>query len=330
MTFSLRTNLQMHAVVLDAFGGTETLTYRLQPRPKPGPGSLLVRVMAASVNPIDCKIRQNGAWTDIQPPAIIGTDAAGVVEETGLGVTRFRKGDEVFYTADLSQLMPGTYAEYHVVPETLAAYKPGNLGFVEAASLPLAGSTAWLALFERTHLEVGETILIHAGSGGVGSLAIQMAKAAGARVITTCRKSNVDLVVRLGADVAIDYRVENVVDSVRKIIGSDAVDAILDTVGGPVFAQNLELVRPHGRILSITASETALGRAYVKNLDIHLIRMTPSGSLMDKIARMAGTGQLKPVIDSVYPVERTDEAHGRIESGGVRGKVVLSMEGLTA
>jgi NADPH:quinone reductase-like Zn-dependent oxidoreductase len=330
MTFSLRTNLQMHAVVLDAFGGPESLTYRLQPRPKPGPGSLLVRVMAASVNPIDYKIRLNGAWTDIRPPAIIGADAAGVVEETGIGVTRFRKGDEVFYAAEISQMTPGTYAEYHVVPETLVAYKPGNLSFVEAASLPLAASTAWQALFERGHIEIGDTVLIHAGSGGVGSAAIQMAKAAGARVITTCRKSNVDLVVRLGADVAIDYRVENVVDAVRKIIGADSVDTILDTVGGPVFAQNLELVKPRGRILSITASETPLRRAYQKNIDLHLIRATRSGSLMEKIARMVGAGLLKPVVDSVYPIERTDEAHGRIETGGVRGKVVLSLESLSS
>jgi NADPH:quinone reductase-like Zn-dependent oxidoreductase len=327
MTFSLRNNIQMHAIVLDAFGAPESLTYRLQPRPKPAPGTLLVRVLAASVNPIDYKIRRNGAWSDIRPPAIIGTDAAGIVEETGIAVTRFRKGDQVFYTAEIAQSCPGTYAEYHVVPENLVAYKPGNLTFEEAASLPLAASTAWQALFERGRLQVGETVLIHAGAGGIGSLAIQMAKAAGARVITTCRKSNMDLVVRLGADVAIDYRVENVANSVRKMIGAEAVDMVLDTVGGPAFAQNLELVKPHGQILSITASDTALGQAYRKNVDIHLISTTRSGSRMEKIARLVENSQVKPVIDSIYPIEKTAEAHWRLESGGVRGKLVLSLEG---
>ncbi|EQD42082.1 NADPH:quinone reductase Zn-dependent oxidoreductase, partial [mine drainage metagenome] len=192
---------------------------------------LLVKVIAASVNPLDYKLSRDGSWAKIEPPVILGSDACGIVEEAGAGCTRFRKGDEVFYTAALDRHRMGTYAEYHLVHENLVVTKPPSLSFLEAASLPLAGCTAWQALFDRGHLHLGETILIHAGAGGVGSHAIQMAKAAGARVLATCRKANRDLVSNLGADAVIDYRIEDVTRAVRSVIGPDALDVVFDTVG---------------------------------------------------------------------------------------------------
>lgn len=315
----------MKAVVLEAFGGPEGLIYRSVSKPQVEPGMLLVRVVATSVNPLDCKLRRDGTWAGIQPPVVLGSDAAGIVEEAGAGCHRFRKGDEVFYTAAPDPRRSGTYAEYHLVPESLVARKPISLSFTEAASLPLAGCTAWQALFERGHLSLGETILIHAGAGGVGSLAIQLAHAAGARVLATCRKANRDLVAHLGAQAVIDYRVENVGRSVQAVIGAESLDVVFDTVGGPIIAESIPILRPGGRILSIAASQSVLATAYRKNLDLHLVYLSRSGGLMRKLETLIGDGVVKPVIDTVLPLERADEAHKRVEAGGVRGKIVLEV-----
>ncbi|MHB1544232.1 MAG: quinone oxidoreductase family protein [Gammaproteobacteria bacterium] len=315
----------MKAIVLEAFGGPENLVYRLNSKPRVEPGMILVKVMAASVNPLDYKLRRDGAWAGIELPVILGSDVSGIVEEVGPGCTRFGKGDEVFYTAAIDKHRMGTYAEYHLVHESLAVTKPSSLSFIEAASLPLAGCTAWQALFDRGRLHLGETILIHAGAGGVGSLAIQMAKAAGARVLATCRKANRDLVSNLGADAVIDYRVEDVTRAVRSVIGSEALDVVFDTVGGTTIANSLSILKPGGRILSIAASDSVLGTAYRKNIDLHLIYLCRSRQLMEHLTTLLANGTLHPVIDSVLPLDRVGEAHKRLEAGGVRGKVVLEV-----
>ena len=323
MPFSLRQNPQMKAVVLEAFGDPDHLVYRAHGKPRVEPGMLLVKVMAASVNPLDCKLRQDGSWAGLAPPLILGSDAAGIVEEAGPGCTRFRSDDEVCYTSAPDKRYMGTYAEYHLVHENLAVHKPPALSFIEAASLPLAGCTAWQALFDRGHLRLGETILIHAGAGGVGSLAIQMAKAAGTRVLTTCRKTNRDLVANLGADAVIDYRVEDLTRAVQSVVGSEALDLVFDTVGGQVVADSLKLLKPGGRIVSIAASNSVLGTAYRKNIDLHLVYLERSRVLMEQLTALVARGTLHPVIDSVMPLDRVREAHKRLEAGGVRGKIVL-------
>ncbi|MEJ2634542.1 MAG: alcohol dehydrogenase catalytic domain-containing protein, partial [Calditrichia bacterium] len=189
----------MKAMVITGFGGPEVFKKTDLEKPVPGPNELLVKVYATSVNPVDYKIRKAGSWAGLELPAVIGYDASGVVEEIGPGVQDFRPGDEVFYTPEIFG-KPGTYAEYHVVDEAIVARKPSNLTHEEAAGIPLAGGTAWDALMTRGLLMAGETVLIHGGSGGVGSLAVQIAKAAGAYVYTTCGDYSKDLVRKLGAD----------------------------------------------------------------------------------------------------------------------------------
>lgn len=323
MPFSLRQNTQMKAVVLEAFGGPEHLICRQSNKPRPESSMLLIKVMASSVNPIDCKLRRDGTLAGIELPVILGLDAAGIVEEVGTGCSRFKKGDEVFYTAPIEKNRMGTYAEYHLIHEDLVAIKPPALSFIEAAGLPLAGCTAWQTLFERGHLQLGETILIHAGAGGVGSLAIQMAKAAGARVLATCRKANRDLVANLGADAVIDYRVEDVTRAVQSVVGSHALDVVFDTVGGVTIANSLSLLKPGGRILSIAASDSVLGTAYRKNIDLHLVYVTRSRQLMEHLSALIENGKVRPVIDLVLPLEQIGEAHKRLEAGGVRGKIII-------
>ncbi len=183
----------MQAMIITGFGGPEVFKQAEVEMPAPGPNELLVKVVATSVNPVDYKVRQAGSWTGLKMPAIIGWDVSGVVEEAGSEVGDFKPGDEVYYSPSILG-GPGTYAEYHVVPASLAATKPANISHEQAAGIPLAGETAWDALITRGRLQVGETVLIHGGSGGVGSLAVQIAKAAGAYVFTTSGKYNFDFI----------------------------------------------------------------------------------------------------------------------------------------
>lgn len=194
----------MKALVLTAFGGPESFELRDVPKPVPQPGQVLVRVHATSINPLDYQVRR-GDYPDLVPlPAITGHDVSGVVEAVGPSVTAFAPGDEVWYTPQIFD-GPGSYAEYHVAAESIVGKKPASLSHLEAASLTLVGGTAWEALVVRAGLRVGESILVHGGAGGVGHVAIQLAKAIGARVFTTVRDDNAEFVRGLGADVTIDY-----------------------------------------------------------------------------------------------------------------------------
>ena len=194
----------MKAIVLTSFGGPDAFALRDVPKPVPQAGEVLVRVHATSINPLDYQIRRGDYPESVPLPAITGHDVSGVVEAVGPGVTSFVPGDEVWYTPQIFQ-GSGSYAEYHVASETIIGKKPAALSHLEAASLTLVGGTAWEALVVRAGLRVGESILIHGGAGGVGHVAIQLAKAIGARVLTTARASNAEFVRGLGADVVIDY-----------------------------------------------------------------------------------------------------------------------------
>jgi len=316
----------MRAMVIKSFGGSDVFQAQDLPTPQPGPGEVLVKVHATSVNPVDYKIRQNGTWAGIQPPAVIGYDVSGVVEALGEGAGDFAVGDQVFYTPDIFT-GPGSYAEYHVVHESIVARKPDNLSHMEAASIPLAGGTAWDALITRAQVRPGETALIHAAAGGVGSLAVQIAKTAGATVYATCSSYNRDLVEQLGADVVIDYHSEDVAEVIGRETGGKGVDVVFDTVGGDTIAQSIPITKPGGRIVSVVNTSGDLNAAYGKNITLHFLFLQRARTKLDALREQIERGRIKPVIDSVLPLEDVAEAHAKMERGGVRGKIVLQVVG---
>ena len=314
----------MKAMVIKYFGGPEVIEQRDIEKPEPGPNEILVKVKATSINPVDYKIRQNGKWAGIEPPAVIGWDVAGIVEKIGAGVQNFEEGDEVFYTSEIGS-NGGSYAEYNVANESIVAKKPENLDFNEAASIPLAGCTAWDSLIRAALLQVPETILIHGGAGGVGSLAIQIAKATGARVFTTCGSYHKDLVKKLGADVAIDYRKEDFVEVVKNGTNGDGVDVVFDCVGGDTLEKSLDVACFRSRLVTIVNSTGDLNRGKANNISVHYVFMQRSSETMNSLKRMIERGQIKPVIDSVMKLEEAAEAQKKLEEGSVKGKIVLSV-----
>lgn len=314
----------MKAMVINDFGDPDVFEAQEVPKPEPGVNEVLVKVYATSINPVDYKIRQAGSWA-VEPPAILGYDVSGVVEAVGEGVSDFAAGDEVYYTSEIFSAQ-GTYAEYHVADKSIVARKPSNLSHEEAASIPLAGVTSWDALMARSRISVGETILIH-GAGGVGSLAIQVAKAAGARVLATCSDYMVSTVQALGADRAINYKSESFTTVVQEETAGAGVDFVLDTVGGDLLTRSIEVTRPFGRMAGIVSTDTSFRAAGFKNITVHFVFLQRARHTLDALRRLIERGQLKPVVDSVLPLEEVAEAHRRLEAGGVKGKIVLRVGG---
>jgi NADPH2:quinone reductase len=314
----------MKAMRITAFGGPEVFEAADVPRPVAGPGQLLVRLLATSVNPVDYKIRRAGGWAGVKPPAVIGYDAAGLVETVGPGVTGFEPGAPVFYTPHIFG-RAGTYAEFQVVEADIVVAKPSNLSFLEAASLPLAGGTAWDAIVRLAAVKPGETVLVHAGAGGVGSLAVQLAHAAGARVMATASAGGAALVRSLGAEVAIDYRAEDFATAVLRETGGQGVEVAFDTVGGDTLARTIPVMRPYGRMVTCVSSTGDLSAALSRNLTIHFEFLERARHKMEALRVLAERGQLRPVVDAVLPLERVADAHRKIEAGGMRGKLVLQV-----
>ncbi len=314
----------MKAVIINDFGGPEVFEQKELDKPKPGPNELLVKVHATSINPVDYKIRENGSWAGIKPPTVIGYDAAGVVEEVGSGVELFEVGDEVFYTPEIFGRQ-GTYAEYHLVSEAIVVRKPKNLDFKEAASIPLAGCTAWDSLITAGLIQIPDTVLIHGGSGGVGTLAIQLAKAAGAKVITTCNGKYKGLVKELGADLAIDYKTEDFVEAINDSTGGEGANLVFDCVGGETLAKSIDVTAEFGRMATIVNTEGDLNKAKSKNISIHYVFMQRNYQTMENLKKMIEREQMKPVIDSVMPLEKVAEAQKKLEDGGVKGKIVVEV-----
>jgi NADPH:quinone reductase len=312
----------VRAVVMDSHGGPEVLVEREVEMPRPGTRQLLVRLRATSINPIDAKLRAGKARVRLEPPAVLGHDAAGQVEEIGAGVRDFQVGDAVFYSPPVGA-GPGTYAEYHLVEEEITAPLPAGLSYEEAAALPLAGSTAWQALVERGRLGLGDTVLVHAGAGGVGSLAIQIARAAGARVLSTCRAENADLVLGLGAARAIDHRSEDFVRTVLDHTDGRGADLVLDTVGGDTVARSMSCTAPHGRLVSLVDVTGELLPGYLKNLGIELLFMERSRRRLNALAALVTRGLIRPVVADTLELSEVARAHARLEEGGIRGKLVL-------
>jgi NADPH:quinone reductase-like Zn-dependent oxidoreductase len=302
----------MNAVQIQSFGGPEVLRVATVPRPTPGPGELLVRVHAASVNPVDTYTRagETVGITGATLPYIPGFDVSGVVEATGEGLKTFRKGDAVFAMLDLRR--GGGYAEYAIVKESEAALKPKRLTHEQAAAIPLTALTAWQALFDTANLTKGQTVLIHAGAGGVGTMAIQLAKWKGAKVIATASASNHDYLKKLGADVVIDYRTQKFQELVRD------VDVVLDPIGGETQARSVGVLRKGGTLVSLVG----LGGNARRSTDIQAkaILVKPDGATLARIAEL-----VKPTVSHTFTLDRVRDAHVQSETGRTRGKIVLTV-----
>lgn len=312
----------MRAAVIREFGGPERFEITDMPKPAPGPKEVLVKVAAASVNPVDYKIRRSGAWARVPMPAILGYDAAGIVEAIGADVTDLAPGDEVFYCARIFGRQ-GTYAEYHVEDAAIVAKKPRGLSFEEAASLPLAAMTAYDAVISFFQTKPGDTLLIQAGAGGVGGFAVQLAKAAGARVIATGRRENERLIRDLGADEVIDYRATKFEDEVNRLTGGQGVDAAYDTVGGDIVTRSIGCVRPYGKIATIVRIDGSVNDMQMRNQTLYFGFMERTAAKIRAVQVLAERGQLRPRIDSVFPLDQVGAAHRKIEAGGVKGKLII-------
>jgi NADPH:quinone reductase-like Zn-dependent oxidoreductase len=298
----------------NVLGGPEVLTIAEVPVPEPGPSQLLVRVKAAGLNPTDWKHRSGKLFLP-EPPLTLGWDVSGVVEKTGFGVTLFKPGDEVF------GMLPypgghGSHAEYVTGPARAFARKPANLDHIQAGAVPLAALTAWQALVDTANVQPGQRVLIHAAAGGVGHLAVQIAKARGAYVIGTASAGNHELVTGLGADEMIDYRTTDFTEAVKDI------DIVLDPMGGEYTTRSFRVLRPGGIVVTIVggSAEVPDGVRHVRML----VEADHTG--MDAIRELAEEGKLRPVIAASFPLTEVAKAHATGETGHVAGKLVLTMD----
>ncbi|UEB98104.1 zinc-dependent alcohol dehydrogenase family protein [Pseudomonas sp. HN2] len=319
----------MKAMILKSFGGPDSFELSDVPKPVPQAGQVLVRVHATSINPLDYQVRR-GDYPDLVPlPAITGHDVSGVVEAVGPGVSAFAPGDEVWYTPQIFEGQ-GSYAEYHVAAESIIARKPSSLSHLEAASLSLVGGTVWEALTVRAVLRVGESILIHGGAGGVGHVAIQVAKAMGARVFTTVREANADFVRSLGADVVIDYTQEDYVEAIMRETAGHGVDVVFDTIGGDTLSRSADVLAQLGRVVSIVdiAQPQNLVQAWGKNASYHFVFTRQNRGKLDELTALVERGQLRPHVGAVYSLADIPLAHARLESAnnGLIGKIAIAVE----
>lgn len=303
---------------------------------------ILVRLKAAGINPIDTKLRSRGTFYPDQMPAILGCDGAGIVEKVGSQVTKFQVGDAVYFCQGGLGAAAGNYAELIVVDEKFASLKPQSLSFVEAAAAPLVLITAWEALYDRGRLQPGQKVLIHGGAGGVGHVAIQLALLQGAEVATTVSSDDAaDLVQELGADLVINYKETNFVEKVLEWTEGEGVDLAFDTIGDEVFYQTVYAVKNYGDLVTILEPDPKLGNlkeARLKNLRISLeLMLTPmlqarihdqldQTKILQQCARLVDEGKLKILVNQTFPLAAASEAHKVLEAGGMKGKLVLTIE----
>ncbi|MFE2101649.1 MULTISPECIES: NADP-dependent oxidoreductase [unclassified Streptomyces] len=306
----------MRAVVVEQWGGAENLVEREVERPEPGLGEVLVRVHAAGVNPVDWKTRASGALIEWGAVPVVGWDVSGTVEAVGPGVGVFQVGDDVF-GMPLFPRQAGGYAEYVVAPARHLAPKPAGLSHVEAAALPLAALTAWQALVDAAHVRPGERVLVHAAAGGVGHLAVQIAKARGAYVIGTASAAKHDVVRQLGADEVVDYR------SVRfeDVVGD--IDVVLDGLGGETAERSLKVLRAGGRLITLPGPDDV--PAVHDGVRATWVLVEPDHLGLREIAALVERGALRPVVETVLPLEEAAKAHEIGEQGRTTGKIVLTV-----
>jgi len=332
----------MKALTFKRYGKSPEIGFADVPRPTLKANELLVQVHAASVNPIDNTIPTGlfKAVVRFQLPATLGSDLAGVVTEVGSRVTRFKPGDAVF--ASIFDLGTGSIAEFAVVPENAAALKPANLDFVQAASIPMVGLTSWQALKERANLRAGQKVFIPAGSGGIGTFAIQLAKHLGAKVGTTTSTGNVELVSSLGADEVVDYKKQEFEKVLR------GYDAVLGTVRGDAIEKSIGILKAGSKIVSIVGPlDAAFARARRLNfvlafvfglmsrkimrlarkrqVDYSFLFVRPDGDQLAEIGELLKTQRIRPVIDKVFPFEQAKDALAYLAQGRAKGKVVVQM-----
>lgn len=334
----------MKAVVVTRYGRTEDVVeLRDLPAPTVGPRQVLIEVYAASVNPIDFKLQQGAlkAVRKMQFPFVMGFDVSGVITAVGAEVTQYQVGDAVFSRVDSAAM--GTFAEQVAVDAQYVAPKPARLSHQQAASLPLVALTSWQALFDRAGLQPGQKVLIHAGAGGIGTVAIQLAKAFGLQVATTTSTANVALVERLGADVVVDYK-KQAFDEVLT-----GYDAVFETLGGDNQQRSFKVLKPGGKLISIVGVPTAawarqqglpfflrwlfallnrrndkLARQHQVSWD--LLLMEANGQQLAEIGQLAEAGKLMPVIDKVYPLAQAKDALLYSQRGRAKGKIVISVK----
>lgn len=310
----------MRAAVQNSLGGPEVLEVVDVTRPEPRVNEVLVRVHAAGLNPTDWKHRANKGFIDA-PPFVLGWDLSGVVEAVGIGVARFQPGDEVY------GMLPypfghGSHAEYVAAPARIFTKKPASLDHVQAAALPLVSLTAWQTLVDYADIQSGQRVLVHAAAGGVGHVAVQIAKAHGAYVIGTASDSKHDFLRSLGVDHAIDYRTEDFVEATGDL------DVVLDTIGGETQIRSLRTLRPGGILVStVPVGSDELFRE-AEGLDVRAVRMLvdSSNTELESIAELVESGRLQATIAEAVPLDRIADAHRLGETGRTTGKIVITMD----
>lgn len=313
----------MKAVLIKEFGDRSKLEVAEIPKPEPDEGEVLIRVKAAGVNPVDYKIRE-GALKNRMPnelPIIPGWDVSGIVEKNGYGASRFDPGDEVFAYARRKIIKNGTYAEYLTLPESFLAYKPKSLSFEEAAAVPLAGLTAFQCLLQKGKLMKDERVLILGATGGVGSFAIQIAKAVGASVVAVASKKNIAYAVSLGADDFIDYTSTKVSDEVKQRF-PDKFDLVFDCVGKEVLAQAYQYVKRGGRLVSILG-QVDKEEAEKHKVLFHYHFVEPNVKHLNQLTQWIGEGKIKVHLQEKFSLDQVTKAHEMMESGHTTGKIVL-------
>ncbi|MFA6121399.1 MAG: zinc-dependent alcohol dehydrogenase family protein [Sideroxydans sp.] len=332
----------MKAILAIAAGSLDVLQLRDIPKPEiPSPHHLRVQLAAAGVNPVDTKLRTKPAYHPDRLPAILGCDGAGVVESIGSAVTRFKVGDAVFFCNGGLGNEPGSYAEFTTLHEDFCATKPAQLSMHEAAALPLVFITAWESLVERANLQAGQTILIHAAAGGVGQVAVQLARHLGAHVaVTVSDDHKADISHQLGAEKIINYKSQDFVQETLAWTGGKGADVVYDTVGGDTFLKSLDATRIGGKVVSILSTPldaAHVQKARLRNLSLcYDLMLTPQAlglhderirqrKILERCASLVDAGELKVHVSHSLSLEQVAQAHRLIEAGGMIGKVVLVM-----
>ena len=329
----------MKAVLMPTIGAPDVLTVQQIAEPEiQSPTQLKVQIKAAGVNPIDTKLRARGVFLPEGLPAVLGCDGAGLVLETGNAVQRFRSGDAVWYCSGGLGGSLGNYAELTLVDEAACALKPAALGFEAAAAGPLVLITAWEALFDRARLQAGQTVLIHAGAGGVGHVAIQLAKSVGARVLTTVSSAQKAAFVKgLGADEAIIYTEEDFVEVVERLTEGRCAEVVLDTVGPKVFQQSIPVVAHYGDLVTLLDPGTEVNWKEARNRNLRIaftLMLTPMlrdlpearahhGQILAECGKLIEAGRLRIEVAQTLALEQAVQAHRQIEAGHTQGKLVL-------
>jgi NADPH:quinone reductase-like Zn-dependent oxidoreductase len=308
----------MKAIVVHEYGGPEVLKYEDVPRPEPKEDQILTQVIAAGVNPVDGMIRSGmfAKHSKAAFPIILGGDIAGIVEKVGSKIAQFKAGDPVFAYVSLES--NGGYAQYAVTTERETAPKPKSLTYVEAAAVPIVALTAWQALIDTAKLGAGQTVLIHGGSGGVGTFAIQIAKSRGAKVIATASTANQDLLKQLGADVAIDYTKQKFEDVAKD------VDVVLDSVGKDTLARSYGVIKKDGFIVSLVArpDQAELARHGIRGA---ALSVEPNSDELAEIGKLIDEKKIRAIVSQTFPLSEAAKAQEQVATGHTRGKIVLKV-----